>query len=160
MREHDRSRMRTIDETAGHGGHAGAAPVLRIDGPHDGGVAELGEHEVFDAGVDRTVRRAHEVRAHTGHLIDGVLGFLQLVADLLVGAAGEAAMRPGVIADLMAFRNDAAHDGGISLHQIADEEEGAFDVSLLEDVEQLRSQAWVRAVVKGHRQCLLRDFDG
>ncbi len=58
-------------------------------------------------------------------------------------------MGEGVIADLVAFAEDALHDGDVVLRDFPDHEEGGFDVVLLEDVEDLRGVFWVGAIVEG-----------
>ena len=47
-------------------------------------------------------------------------------------------MGEGVVADLVAFAIDALHGADVLLGLLADHEEGALDVVLLEDVEDLR----------------------
>ena len=84
MGEHDGSRMSAIDEAAGDDGDARSAPVLRVHRPHDGGVAELGKHELFDASIDGTIRWADEMRAVVCRRDEGVFTHLQFAADLCV----------------------------------------------------------------------------
>ena len=62
-------------------------------------------------------------------------------------------MGPGVVPN-------APHDVRIHLHLLANEEERALDVALLQKVQQLRRKAGMWTIVKGHRQGLLRDLDG
>ena len=55
-------------------------------------------------------------------------------------------------ADLVAFAHDALHQADVVGGFIADEEEGAFDVLLLQDVEDLRRPPGIGAVVEGERK--------
>ena len=58
-------------------------------------------------------------------------------------------MGVGVVADLVAFADDALHDADVLSGLGADEHEGAFDVFLFEDVEDFRGPLGVGAVVEG-----------
>ena len=148
--EEDGAGADTIDEAAGDDRDTRATPVLRIDAPHDGGVAELGEDEVFDASVDGAVGGADGLRTITGGFVDGIGGHFQLFANLVIGHAGEAAVGPGVVADFVAFGDDLANEGGVGFGVFADQEEGAFDVAIAEDFEESGGIGGVGAVVEGH----------
>jgi hypothetical protein len=60
-----------------------------------------------------------------------------------------------VISNLVPLLDNSPNDLGISFGVLSDNEECRFDVPLLEDVQQLWREGWVRTVVKGHRQDLL-----
>ena len=123
--EKDGAGADAIDEAASDDGDTWATPVLRIDTPHDGGVAELGEDEVFDASVDGAVGGADGLRAIAGGFGNCVGGHFQFLANLVIGHAGEAAVGPGVVADFVAFGDDLANQGGVGFGVFADQEEGA-----------------------------------
>ena len=57
----------------------------------------------------------------------------------------------GVVADLIAFAHDALHEADILQGLIADHHERAFDVLLLEDVEDSGRPFGIGAVVKRER---------
>ena len=158
--EEDGAGADAIDEAAGDDGDAGAAPVLGVDTPHDGGVAELSEDEVFDASVDGAIWGADGLRAITGGLVNRVSGHFQFFADLVIGHAGEAAVGPGVVADFVAFGDDLANQGGVGFGVFADEEEGAFDVAVAKDFEETGSVRGVGAVVESHGGDQLIRLDG
>ncbi len=67
------------------------------------------------------------------------------------GDFADVGMGEGVVADLVAFAIDALHDADVLLGLFADHEEGALDVVLLEDVEDLRGPLGVGPVVEGER---------
>ena len=93
------------------------------------------------------------------------LGEIELEVDLALRDFGDVGMRVGVIADLVAVVVDALQEADVVLGDLADHEEGADDVVLLEDGEDLRSPLGVRAVVEadGHlfgMVAILRDGVG
>lgn len=62
-------------------GGAGALPIERIDGPEDGGVAELLVDHTALALEEASVGRTHGARADAGCFADGVLAALHFLAD-------------------------------------------------------------------------------
>ena len=58
-------------------------------------------------------------------------------------------MGVGVVADLVAFAHDPLHEADVVRGLRADHEEGAFDVFLLEDVEDLRRPLGIGPIVEG-----------
>ena len=84
MSEQDGAWVGGIDDAAGDDGDAGFAPVLGVHAPHDGGVAELGEHQLTDALIDRAIRWSDGLRAIACGFKNGVGGHSELAADLLV----------------------------------------------------------------------------
>ncbi len=70
-----------------------------------------------------------------------------------------------MVADLVAFTIDPLHEADVVFGLLADHEEGAVDVVLLEDVEDLRRPVGIGAVVEGERDlfgvvAVLRDGVG
>jgi len=129
-------------------------PVVGIDLVADDDIAEV--LNVFD-GLGLVVG--------VGLLIDGIgraevdgldanlggeeaLGEVELEVDLALRDFRDVGMRVGVVANLVAVFVDALHEPDVVLGDFADHEEGADDVVLLEDGEDLRCPLRVRAVVE------------
>jgi hypothetical protein len=134
--EEDGSGASSSYEAICNHGNSRTLPVFGIDGPNDGWVAKF----VLDEGLDvcgaGTVRRADQVGSDSGGLHDGIGTVLKFAAQSIGGEGVHVGVSPGVVGEFMAFRDDAAKDLGILLGVCADDEEGGFDVSLLQHVEQ------------------------
>ena len=63
-------------------------------------------------------------------------------------------MRPGVVTDFIAFADDALHQPDVVGGFVADEQEGAFDVLLLQDVKDLGRPPRIGAVVERERKLI------
>jgi len=78
----------------------------------------------------------------------------QLEIGLAVGDFTDVRMCEGVVADLVAFAIDALHSADVLFGLLADHEERALDVVLLEDVEDLWGPLGIGPVVEGKRDLL------
>jgi hypothetical protein len=76
------------------------------------------------------------------------LSELDLQVQLLRRDFADVGMRIGVVADLMAFARDSLHEADAFSGFGADEKEGALNVFLFEDVEDLRGPLGVWAVIE------------
>ena len=97
------------------------------------------------------VRRAEVERLNAELAGEEPLGELDFEVELAVGDFADVGMGVSVVADLVAFAHDALHEADIFLGLSADEHEGAFDVFLLEDVQNLWGPLGVGSVVEGER---------
>ena len=135
-------------------------PVVGVDLAADDGVAVLlnahdGRGLVVGVGLLVDVVGRTEVERLNAELAgEEALGELDFQIELAVGDFADVGMGVGVVADLVAFAHDALHQADILRGLGADEHEGALDVLLLEDVEDLRRPLGVGAVVEGERDSL------
>ncbi len=130
-------------------------PVVGVDFVADDDVAEAldavdGRGLVVGVGllVDGVGRAKVEgVDADLG--AEEAFGEVELEVDLGVGDFADVRVSEGVVADLVAFVVDPLHDADVVLGDLTDHEEGAFDVVLLEHVEDARRPFRVGTVVEG-----------
>ena len=129
-------------------------PVVGVDLVADDDVAEIldaidGSSLVVGVGllVDR-VGRAEVERLHAKLGGEEPFREIEFEVHLAVWDFRDVRMRPGVVADLMAFAIDPPHEAGVVAGGLADHEEGALYVELFEDVEDLRRPLGIRAVVE------------
>ena len=116
---------------------------------HDGRGLVVGVRLLVDV-----VGRAEIERLHAQLALEQALGEIDLQIQLARGDFADVGMRIGVIADLVAFADDALHEADVVRGLGADQEEGAFDVFLLQDVENLRRPLGIGAVVEGERKLI------
>ena len=132
-------------------------PVVGVHLAADDGVSGLldaldGGGLVVGVGLLVDVVGRAEVKWLNAELADEKpLGDFEFEVELPVGDFADVGMGVSVVADLVAFTDDALHEADIFLGLGADEHEGAFGVLLLEDVKDLRRPLGVGPVVEGER---------
>ncbi len=132
-------------------------PVVGVDFVADDDVAEAldtvdGSGLVVGVGFLVDGVRRTEVEGLDAELGgEEALGKVELKVSLAFGDFADVGVSEGVVADLVTFTVDALHDADVLLGFFADHEEGALDVVLLEDVEDLRGPVGIGAVVEGER---------
>ena len=134
-------------------------PIERVYRPYDDAEAELFLNPILLPGSDRAVGRSHQHRRVTGRVFDRVLGLVDLFRDSIVGQFRKLWMSPRVVPDLVALGENSFHNRWIALGVLTNHEEGRFDVSLLENVEEPRRGFRTRAVVEGHGDVGAIDID-
>ena len=130
-------------------------PVVGIDFAADDGVAHLldapgGRGLVVGVGlfVD-VVGRAEVERLHAKLALKQALSEGDLEFNLARRDDADVGMRPGMIADLVAFADDALHEADVLGSLRADGHECAFDVLGLENIENLGRPCGIGTVVEG-----------
>ena len=122
--------------------------VVWVSGTEDALVAmSLGETEL--AGAGNAAGRTEELW-RSGEA-DGLLGLLEVVEEYGIGMVEERAVGEVVIGDFVAGGFDAGDEAGMAEGALANEEERCVGVVLLENVEDLRREDGVRAVIEGKR---------
>src|SRR5205823_4547897 len=131
MKEDDRARCRPFDHVARNPFGRTAPPVESGDRPLNG-VKPKRARSAEVSGRPHAVWRTGPRRPDAGHAVEHVLGTRKLVERLLKRARQIQGMRIRMVANLMAFPDNAARDVGVALHLPPDHEEGAFDLALPE----------------------------
>ena len=112
---------------------------------HRFGVAQIRRaeqpHRAARQGLEQALRRVQF------HRVGGTGGFREI------------GMGEGVVADLVAFGEDALDQPGMGLGVGADDEEARLDVLFLQDVENCRRPLRIRPVVEGQRQRMRHQAD-
>ncbi len=148
MREHDRTGMRFLQDSTADDGWSRSLPIERIHIPDDDSITKIVMDPVFLPRRDGTVGRPHQRRALPDRGEDRVIRFLQFAAHRFVGHFAQVRMRPGMIRDLVTFADRASQDVGMVRRVLADDEKGRLHVMRREEIEQLRGEGRVRAVVE------------
>ena len=103
------------------------------------------------------VGRAEQVGLAAEHAFEQPFGGRDFEAQLGERHVGNVGVGIGMVADVVAGGEDAAHQLGMLLRVVADNEKGGLHSGLLEDVQDLGRIARVRAVVEGQGQGLGRE---
>ena len=136
-----------IDAAVDFGGGDGF-PIADDEVPLDGGEAErTGDAE--DSGAAGAVRGAEKGDGTAEGVFEDFVAGFELGADAGFGVAGEAGMGHGVVAEGVAGGGDGAGESGLGADVAADEEEGGADVVAGEEIEEVRGDGGVGAVVEG-----------
>ena len=111
---------------------------LQSDRPvNDIELEPLRDPDVFRL-VKHTVRRPQQIRRDSARGASGVLGFFDLIGGSLVGELRELWVIPGVVTHFMPLGDYPANQFRVSLDVLADQEEGGFEVTRFEQVEEPR----------------------
>ena len=127
-------------------------PIQGIHRPiNDVELEPLRDPDVFRL-VKRTVRRPQQNRRDSARGANGVLGFFDLIGGSLVGELRELWVIPGVVTYFMPLGDYPANQFRVSLDVLADQEEGGFEVTRFEQVEEARRVLSAGTIVKRHGQ--------
>ena len=151
MGKNDGARSRLFEDAACYDGRARPFPIERIDVPKDDSITEFGIDPLFLPRGDRAVRWPHQDWVTAKRLPNRIVRFLQLRPYPGIRHFRESRVRPAMVADLVSFAHRSLQDLGMLNRVLANDEESRVDVMLGQDVEQLRSQFFARAVIKSHR---------
>ena len=102
----------------------------------------------FLARRDGSVWWPQQRRALPNRIEDRVIRFLQFTAHSFVGHFPEVRMRPGMIRDLMTFADRAPQDAGVVRRVLADHKKRRAHLMRREEIEELRCERRVRAVIE------------
>ena len=140
-----------VREACGDFLRGGFAPVSGHGVPEHGGELEFAR-DAEDNGTAGAVGRAEVANGRAGDLLQCVAGARELFADAVRGGAREIGMGPGVVAEEMALRGDAAHQIRLRRSKAAQQEERGLNAVGSEDVEELWRPGGIGAVIEGERQ--------
>jgi hypothetical protein len=101
--------------------------------------------------VKRTIRRPQQHRRDPARGADRVLSLFDLIGGRIVGEFRELWVIPGVITYFMPLGDYPANQFRVSLDVLADQEEGGFEVTRFEQVEDPRRLLGAGTIVKRHR---------
>ena len=160
MRKEDRAGPRVPNDSIHDHAWARPFPIERIDVPKNDAVAKLGVNPLFLARGDGAVRRPQKDRRMPNGGANGVVGFLDFTPDGGVRHLAQIWVAPTVIRDFVALFDRALQDAGIALGILADDEKGRVKMVSGQDIEQLRREFVVRAVVEGHGDERTFDMNG
>jgi hypothetical protein len=114
-------------------------------------LSRCGNPDVFRL-VKRTVRRPQQNRRDSARGANGFLRLFDLIGGTIVGELRELWVIPCVVAYFMPLGDYPANQFRVSLDVLADQEEGGFEVTRFEQVEEQRRVLGARTIVKRHRQ--------
>lgn len=147
------------DDTGGADGTGCDVPIVGVEvvslvaSPDDGSETH-GEGNCSDTVVDVSVGWSHRVWRDTSNIFDDFSGPSKLSNDLLVGEGGERWVRPCVNRELVTFGVFRLKDVLTRDRSRSDNEEGRFEVNLVQVLQQSRSvRRW--SVIVTHTPCKL-----
>ena len=160
VREDDRTGPRFFQDSTAHDTRPRPLPIERIHVPDDDAITKIVMDPAFLPRRDGAVGRPHQGRALPDRGEDRVIRFLQFPAHRFVGHLAQVRVRPGMIRDFMSFADGAPQDVGMVRCVLAHDKKSRFHAMRREEIEQLRGEGRVRAVVERQGDIGSVDVDG